>query len=412
MGLKLGAHTGIMQLMDDLGEGLAEGAEVAMLGGGNPALIPEVEAVWHRSMQELIDTPSRLNRMLGIYDSPRGNPAFIQTFSGLLKDQFGWEVHPDELAVTNGGQTAFFYLFNLLAGKQRDRKRQILLPLAPEYIGYADQGLEQNMFRAQCPRIEERSAHRFKYHVDFDRLELNEKIAAVALSRPTNPSGNLVSDSELERLAGMTEERDIPLLIDHAYGIPFPGVVYKLCKPIQRAHLVHSFSLSKLGLPGTRTAIIHGPAALIRALVSMNAVVGLANTNLGQTLVEPLLRSGEIIRLCRSVIQPFYQKRSLFAQKLIEAHMPDSVDYSIHESEGAFFLWIWFRNLRISTQELYLRCKEKGLIIVPGEPFFYGLEDPNWAHQSQCIRLSFATSETTLERGIKILSSTCAEWTH
>ena len=54
-GQRLAAGSGIEILMDDLGQALARGGPpVHMLGGGNPAHIPAVEAVWRRRMAEII----------------------------------------------------------------------------------------------------------------------------------------------------------------------------------------------------------------------------------------------------------------------------------------------------------------------------------------------------------------------
>ena len=41
--------SGIGELMDDLGEALAGGGDVKMLGGGQPAHIPEMDEVWRIS---------------------------------------------------------------------------------------------------------------------------------------------------------------------------------------------------------------------------------------------------------------------------------------------------------------------------------------------------------------------------
>ena len=64
------------------------------------------------------------------------------------------------------------------------------------------------------------------------------------------------------------------------------------------------------------------------------------------------------------------------------------VNYLVHVSEGAFFLWMWLPDLPITDRELYERLKARGLLIVPGSYFFPGLQG-NWPHQSQCIRLSY-----------------------
>ena len=65
--------------MEDLGRAMAEGDQY-MLGGGNPALIPEVMAVWKQRVRELLEEGPGFDRMLGCYDSPRGNPEFIKCF--------------------------------------------------------------------------------------------------------------------------------------------------------------------------------------------------------------------------------------------------------------------------------------------------------------------------------------------
>ena len=75
------------------------------------------------------------------------------------------------VALTSGSQAAFFLVFNMFAGSFGDGlTRKILLPMAPEYIGYADVGLEEGIFTAHRPTIEILPGRTFKYHVDFDRL--------------------------------------------------------------------------------------------------------------------------------------------------------------------------------------------------------------------------------------------------
>ena len=133
-GQHLGSGSGIGDLMDDLGHALASGSPtLKMLGGGQPAHIPEITAVWRRRLEELLGEPGGLERALTIYDPPRGNPAFLQAIATLFRQNFGWDLGPENIAVTSGGQTAFYFLFNLLAGEMADgSNRKILLPLVPE----------------------------------------------------------------------------------------------------------------------------------------------------------------------------------------------------------------------------------------------------------------------------------------
>lgn len=405
-GHQLGTGSGIGELMDDLGHALASGGPgLRMLGGGQPARIPEMNAVWHRRLEELMEEPGGLERSLTSYDPPSGNPAFIEAIAGLFRDTFGWDLTAENVAVTAGGQTAFYFLFNLLAGEMPDgSRRKILLPLVPEYIGYANQGNCGDLFRAVTPIIEKTGPHEFKYRVDFDNLEVTPDIAAICASRPTNPTGNVLTDDEVAQLAVVAKEHGIPLIIDNAYGAPFPGILFADATPFWDSHVILTLSLSKIGLPGTRTGIVIGPPEIIKALGSMSAIAGLSNPSIGQQITLPLIRSGEILRLSRDVVRPFYQEKCLLARAAAFQAMGEGFEWFMHVSEGALFLWFWFPGLPISSQELYQRLKRREVLVIPGEYFFFGHDDPAWAHSRECIRVSYAMDEAVVRDGLRIIS--------
>ena len=398
--------SGIGELMDDLGEALAAGGDVKMLGGGQPAHIPEIDAVWRRRMQEIMSDPGGLEKMIGNYDVPAGSELFRKALAKLFRKEFGWEVTHENFAVTMGGQTAFFFLFNALAGTFRDGSRKkILLPLVPEYIGYANQSVGPEFFEALPARIEKTGPHEFKYRVDFDAVNPGDSIAAICVSRPTNPSGNVLTDDEIERLRVIAREKSIPLIIDNAYGAPFPNVIFSDVTPVWDEGMILTLSLSKIGLPGTRTGIVVAGKEVCRQVSSMTSIVGLANANIGQEILRPLVENGEILRLSSEEVKPFYEKRSKMAQSLFTRELDDSVPYFIHRSEGALFLWLWFEGLPITAKELYQRLKSRGVLIVPSEYFFFGLpKDSNWKHTSECIRVSYTMDAETVESGIKVIA--------
>jgi valine--pyruvate aminotransferase len=402
----LGGGSGIGELMDDLGHALASGGtDLKMLGGGQPARIAEMEAIWRRRLEELLEESGGLDRSLTCYDPPQGNPRFLNAIAGLFRKTFGWEIGPENIAVTAGGQTAFFLLFNLLAGRMPDGSRKkILLPLVPEYIGYSNQGIDGCLFHAVPPLIEKTGPHEFKYRVDFDRLEITPDIAAICASRPTNPSGNVLTDEEAARLSDLAERHGIPLIIDNAYGSPFPGIIFEDATPFWRPHAILTYSLSKIGLPGTRTGIVIGPPEIIRAVGSMSAIVGLSNTNIGQQIMLPLIESGEVLRLSREVVRPFYQEKRDLALKAAAGAFGYDIEWAVHRSEGALFLWFWFPGLLISSKELYERLKQRGVLIIPGQYFFYGLDDPEWRHRDECIRVSYAMDESAVRDGLRIIA--------
>lgn len=403
-GSRIRKPSGILRLMDDLGSGLADGRTL-MLGGGNPAAIPEVQAVWRRRWAELLDDGAALDRALLQYDGPRGSAGFIESLAAFFQREFGWPVRPENLAVTPGAQSAFFALFNMLAGDPQDghARRRILFPLMPEYIGYVDQGLSPGMFRALAPRVESTGPHRFKLHIDFDAMETVDDAAAVCVSRPTNPTGNVLTDGEIARLREFARIRDIPLIIDNAYGAPFPGILFRDATPAWDPDMILVFSLSKLGLPGVRTGIVLAPEPVASALVSWNSVLHLANDTIGQAIVRPLLDSGEILRLSRDVIRPFYETRSRQALAWADEMLDPEGTWRIHESEGALFLWFHFPGLGMTAEDLYERLKLRGVLTVPGRWFFFGGQEDH-PHAHECLRLTFAQSPDTVREGIRILA--------
>lgn len=394
--------SGILELMRDLGEALAEGDPgLCMLGGGNPAAIPEVEALFRERWGALAAEGRRLEEVLGRYDTAQGSPRFLKGLAGYLNDKYGWGIGPENIGITNGSQTAFYHLFNVLAGGGK----RILLPLSPEYIGYADQGHEAGMFRAVPGRMEETGPHRFKYRMDAAALEITEDVAAMAVSRPTNPTGNVLTDGEIGVLSDLAAAHGIPLLIDNAYGVPFPGMVFREVTPVWAPHIILSMSLSKLGLPGVRTGMIVADRPVIEMLTSVNAVAGLANGNVGQALVGPLLGDGRLDRLCGEVIRPFYEARSRRAGAVWEEALGESVAWMRHEAEGSMFHWIRFPGLPVTSAALYGMLKRKGVLVVPGHYFFYGLEaEPPEKHE--CLRVHTAMHPEMTERGIRMIAET------
>lgn len=409
-GERASAGSGIETLMDDLGRALSgTGPSPLMLGGGNPAHIPEMEAVWHKRIREILEDPATLRRTLAIYDPPRGNAGVISALAELLRHELGWAVGPENIAITPGGQTAFHFLFNLFGGTRPDGSLgKILFPLMPEYIGYANQGLAAGMFASRRPGISRTAPHRFKYHVDFDALSIGPDIVAMCVSRPTNPSGNLISDAELARLEALAAGRNIPLIVDNAYGWPFPGIVFGEVAPLWTPRTIHVMSLSKLGLPGTRTAFVIGPPEVASAVSSMMAVTGLANGNLGQAIVGPLFAGGEITRLSREVIQPYYRRKRDAALEAIAGFFPSGAPYALHESEGALFLWLWLENSKKTSREIYRSLKDRGVLVVPGESFFFGDNATDWNHRRECLRISFAMEDRDVREGIRLIGEEIA----
>ena len=403
LGRRLTGETGTRSLMDDLGEVASAGGAIMNLGGGNPSLIPAAEDVFRARTLAFMQRDGAFERAIGSYDGPEGNRGFARAISGLLRREYGWDVSERNVALTNGSQCAFLALFNLLAGRGEDgRTRRILLPLSPEYLGYADLGLTPGLFVSRRSTITDLGDGLFKYGVDFEGIDAVEDIGAICVSRPTNPTGNVVTDSEIERLCEVARSRDVPLIVDNAYGLPFPGIVYGDASLAWNAHTILCMSLSKLGLPGARTGIVIASEEIVAALGAANAIFCLAPGSLGPALATGLVESGEVLALSRDVIRPHYADRAARAVDMLRSGLA-GCDARIHRPEGAFFLWLWMPGLPVTSAELYERLKARGVVVVSGHYFFPGLEDDDWPHKTECIRISYADEWSRIERGLGIV---------
>ena len=426
-GQKFTQPTGISQLMDDLGDALKSDQPINMLGGGNPARIDAVNELFLDMYRTLgndgCDDKNNANDMnstaltnMGNYSNPQGDAAFIDALVGFFNRHYDWNLSADNIALTNGSQNAFFYLFNLFGGAFNDANNQtvdksILLPLAPEYIGYSDVHVEGQHFAAVLPHIDtvthDGEEGFFKYRVDFEALEslpaLKEgRIGAICCSRPTNPTGNVLTDEEMSRLSDIAKRYDVPLIIDNAYGMPFPNIIYSDAHLMWDDNTILCFSLSKIGLPGVRTGIIVAAPKVIAAVSALNAVVNLSPTRFGAAIATPLVQDDRIKQLADNEIKPFYQQQATTAVRLLKQAL-GNYPMQIHKPEGAIFLWLWFKDLPITTDELYEILKKKGTLIVPSQHFFPGVDVTQYPHAHECIRMSIAADEQTLIDGIQVI---------
>ncbi|HCE3036652.1 TPA: valine--pyruvate transaminase [Vibrio parahaemolyticus] len=400
-GEKFNQYSGITQLMDDLNDGLRTPGAI-MLGGGNPAAIPAMLDYFHQASEEMLAS-GELVAALTNYDGPQGKDVFVKALAQLFRETYGWDISEKNISLTNGSQSGFFYLFNLFAGQQPDGShKKVLLPIAPEYIGYGDAGIDEDIFVSYHPEIELLDNGLFKYHVDFEKLTVDDSVAAICASRPTNPTGNVLTNEEVRKLDKLARENNIPLIIDNAYGLPFPNIIFEDVEPFWNENTILCMSLSKLGLPGVRCGIVIASEEITQALTNMNGIISLTPGSVGPALANHIIAKGDLLKLSSEVIKPFYKQKSQRAVELLQQAITDD-RFRIHKPEGAIFLWLWFDELPITTMELYQRLKARGVLIVPGEYFFIGQKD-EWDHAHQCLRMNYVQDDEMMQKGIAIIA--------
>ncbi|ATG58376.1 MULTISPECIES: valine--pyruvate transaminase [Pseudoalteromonas] len=411
-GSKFTQPNGITQLMEDLGNAKnSNNPNLVMLGGGNPASVPQVNTAFIDELNHLVKN-NKIAQVMGLYDGPTGNDEFRAALANQLTQAYAWNLTASNIALGNGSQANFFILFNLFAGKMADGShKKVLFPLAPEYVGYADQGLTDDMFVAIKPEIEilnaSNGSKQFKYVIDFDAVKAvlanDNSISALCVSRPTNPTGNVITDDEVHQLDLLAKQYTIPLIIDNAYGDPFPGCIYTDANLTWNSNIILCMSLSKLGLPGLRTGIVVANNEIIKAISRVNGAMVLSPNSFGPSLVTRLIKDNKLLPLCKNTILPFYKNKAQVAVSLFDEIFADLPVY-LHKVEGAFFMWLWFKDSKITSEQLYQKLKKQDVYIIPGHNFFIGIED-SWEHKHKCVRINYATDEATLKKGLEAIKT-------
>jgi len=212
----------------------------------------------------------------------------------------------------------------------------------------------------------------------------------------------VITDEELMKLDVLANQHNIPLVIDNAYGVPFPGIIFSEARPLWNPNIILCMSLSKLGLPGSRCGIIIANDKIISAIRNMNGIVSLAPGGIGPAMMCEMIKRQDLLRLSEEVIKPFYYQRVQETLAILRRYLPEE-RCLIHKPEGAIFLWLWFKDLPISTELLYQRLKKRGVLMVPGDYFFPGLDKP-WPHTHQCMRMNYVPEPALIEAGVKILA--------
>jgi len=398
--------TGVRAIMKDIIETLqaGKGQEFINLSAGNPVILPQVEQLWRDCTAELLAS-SEYGEVVCRYGSSQGYQPFIEAVINDFNQRYGLNLSDRNILITPGSQSLYFYAANAFGGYTRNGDlKQIVLPLSPDYTGYGGITLVPEALVAYKPTLDiNAGAHRFKYRPDFSQLTITENTGCVLFSRPCNPTGNVLTDDEVKKIAALAAPFDVPVLIDSAYGPPFPALNFTEMTPIFGDNILHCMSLSKVGLPGERIGIAIGEPQLIGVLQSFQTNMCIHSSRYGQAIAARAIASGALADIAVNVIRPYYQNKFTVVENTLDQAMPKDLPWFLHRGEGAIFAWLWLEDLPMTDWEFYQQLKQVGVIVVPGSSFFPGLRE-DWPHKHQCIRISLTASDQEIETGMQRLA--------
>jgi len=405
-GSQMSQLTGVRAIMKDIIETLrnSEGREFINLSAGNPVILPEVEQLWRDCTQQLLDS-NEYGEVVCRYGSSQGYQPLIKAIVQDFNSRYGLNLSDRHILITPGSQALYLYAANAFGGYTKSGElRQVVLPLSPDYTGYGGVSLTPEALLAYKPTLDiDQARHRFKYRPDFSKLQINRQTGCVVFSRPCNPTGNVISDEEVRKIAELARGYDVPVLVDSAYAPPFPALNFTEMSPQFGDNIIHCMSLSKAGLPGERIGIAIGDPKLIQILESFQTNACIHSSRYGQAIAALAISSGKLAQIAENVIRPHYRQKIKVLEDTLDAAMPQEIPWYLHQGEGAIFGWLWLKDLPMTDWEFYQELKQVGVIAVPGSSFFPGLKE-DWQHKQQCLRISLTATEAEIAEAMKRLA--------
>lgn len=406
IGAQMSNLTGVRAIMKDIIETLraGKGQDFINLSAGNPVILPEVEQLWRDCTASLLSS-SEYGEVVCRYGSSQGYQPLIEAVVKDFNQRYGLSLSDRNILITPGSQSIYFYAANAFGGyTAAGQLKQVVLPLSPDYTGYGGVSLVPEAVIAYQPTLElDEASHRFKYRPDFSQLSIDENSGCVIFSRPCNPTGNVLSDEEVEKIAALAAPYEVPVLVDSAYGPPFPALNYTKMNPVFGGNIIHCMSLSKAGLPGERIGIAIGDEQAIQMLECFQTNMCIHSPRYGQAIAARAIADGALAEISKTIIRPYYQNKFTVVETTLDRAMSKELPWFLHRGEGAIFAWLWLKDLPMTDWEFYQELKQVGVIVVPGSSFFPGLRS-EWKHKQECLRISLTATDAEIQAGMERLA--------
>jgi len=220
------------------------------------------------------------------------------------------------------------------------------------------------------------------FSIDLDRVasQITPRTKMILLGSPANPTGVVASDAEVRGLAELARERDLVLVSDEIYReFCYDAPVQSPAAINGRVLVLDGFSKT-YGVTGWRIGYAHGPAEVIETMTMLQQYTFVCAPH---PLQWGAAAAFEVDM--RPQIDAYRRRRDMLVDAL-------AADYELVRPGGAFYA---FPRVPSGTgTEFVRRAIEQNLLVIPGGIF---------SERDTHIRISYATDEATLQRGIEVL---------
>ncbi|MCL1474173.1 pyridoxal phosphate-dependent aminotransferase [Argonema antarcticum] len=318
------------------------------------------------------------------YGPSAGEPKLREAIAHKLKTQNGLGYTADNVIVTNGGKHS---LFNLMLALIEDGA-EVIIP-APYWLSYPEMVRLASGVPVIVPTDEKNN---YKITPEQLRQAITPKTRLFILNSPSNPTGAVYTPDEIKALGEVVVEKDILVVSDEIYEkIIYDGAKHLSIGAVSPAvfdrTIISSGFAKAYSMTGWRIGYLAGPIELIKAV---STIQGHSTSN-----VCTFAQYGAIAALSspqdcvEEMLQAFAQRRQVMLERLNA--IPG---LTCPKPDGAFYLFVNITQTGMTSLEFCDALLESEQVAaIPGIAF--GADD--------CIRLSYATDMTSIEKGMERL---------
>ena len=352
----------------------ADGHDICSLSAGEPDF--DTPAFIRQAASEALESGHTR------YGPVAGEPALRQAIATKLSEENGVPTTAEEVLVTNGGKQALYNLFQVLLGPGDE----VLVP-SPYWLSYPEM---VQLAGARVTLLPSNAAQGFRLDPAALEAAITPASKLLVLNSPSNPTGMVLSRSELEAIAEVLRRHpQVAVVCDEIYEFLLaPGHTHHSFAAVapdlaERVFIVNGFAKG-WAMTGWRIGWLAGPRHVVAAAAALQSQ---STSNVCSFAQFGALAAVSGPRDCvREMAARFSERRSRLSAGLMA--IPG---LQLLAPEGAFYAFPNISALGMDSMTLCNRLLEEvGLAVVPGVAF----------GDDHCIRLSCAAAESTLDDGL------------
>ena len=318
------------------------------------------------------------------YGPAAGEPQLREAVAQKLQRKNNLNYEAENVIVTNGGKHSLFNLMQALL----DPGDEVIIP-APYWLSYPEM---VKLAGGKSVMVATAAERDYKITPAQLRERITPQTKLLILNSPSNPTGAVYTPEEIRALAEVVVEKDLLVVSDEIYeNILYDGAQHLSIGAVssevfERTIVSNGFAKS-FAMTGWRVGYIAAPVELIKA---MTAIQSHSTSN-----VCTFAQYGAIAALegsfdcVEEIRQAFAQRRQVMLERLnaipgVSCPQPNGAFYLFVDISKTGLASLDFCNALLDTQQV---------AAIPGIAF--GADN--------CVRLSYATDLTSIEKGMERL---------